>query len=180
MSMMGIDGLNYAILEKRIESSSQILNHVNKFIIESLKQDLDTTKNRDGMDTAICIFEKDLSSVRYSGANRPLWLIRDQELIQYSPDKMSIGGNNYSDYEFTEVTIPLQKGDSIYLFSDGYPDQFGGERNKKFMTKNLKQLLLQITHLSSKEQEEALQSNLQSWKGALPQIDDIILVGIKL
>ncbi len=181
MSMMGIDGLNYAILEKRIESSSQILNHVNKFIIESLKQDsADTIKNKDGMDTAICIFEKDLSSVKYAGANRPLWLIRDKELIQYSPDKMSIGGNNYSDYEFTEITIPLQKGDSVYLFSDGYPDQFGGERNKKFMTKNLKQLLLEITHLSAKEQEAILQTSLQNWKGAFPQIDDIILVGIKL
>lgn len=180
MSMMGIDGLNYAILEKRIESSSQILNHVNKFIIESLKQDLATVKNKDGMDTAICIFEKDLSSVRYAGANRPLWLIRDKELIQYSPDKMSIGGNNYSDYEFNEITIPLQKGDSVYLFSDGYPDQFGGERNKKFMTKNLKQLLLEITHLSAKEQEAILQTSLQNWKGSFPQIDDIILVGIKL
>lgn len=180
MSMMGIDGLNYAILEKRIESSSQILNHVNKFIIESLKQDLDTVKNKDGMDTAICIFEKDLSSVKYAGANRPLWLIRDQELIQYSPDKMSIGGNNYSDYEFTEITIPLQKGDSIYLFSDGYPDQFGGERNKKFMTKNLKQLLLEVNHLSANEQEAILQSSLQNWRGSFPQIDDIILVGIKL
>ncbi|MNK00333.1 Stage II sporulation protein E (SpoIIE) [compost metagenome] len=178
MSMMGIDGLNYAILEKRIESSSHILNHVNKFIIESLKQE--TVKNKDGMDTAICIFEKDLSSVKYAGANRPLWLIRDKELIQYSPDKMSIGGNNYADYEFTETTIPLQKGDSIYLFSDGYPDQFGGERNKKFMTKNLKQLLLEITHLSAKEQEAILQTSLQNWKGSFPQIDDIILVGIKL
>jgi serine phosphatase RsbU (regulator of sigma subunit) len=180
MSMMGIDGLNYAILEKRIESSSQILNHVNKFIIESLKQDHGMGKNRDGMDTAICIFEKDLSSVKYSGANRPLWLIRNKELIQYSPDKMSIGGNNYSDYEFNEITIPLQKGDSVYLFSDGYPDQFGGERNKKFMTKNLKQLLLEITHLSAKEQEAILQTSLQNWKGSFPQIDDIILVGIKL
>lgn len=180
MSMMGIDGLNYAILEKRIESSSQILNHVNKFIIESLKQDLETVKNKDGMDTAICIFEKDLSSVKYAGANRPLWLIRNKELIQYAPDKMSIGGNNYSDYEFNEITIPLQKGDSIYLFSDGYPDQFGGDRNKKFMTKNLKQLLLEITHLSAKEQEAILQSSLQNWKGSFPQIDDIILVGIKL
>ncbi len=180
MSMMGIDGLNYAILEKRIESSSQILNHVNKFIIESLKQDLATVKSKDGMDTAICIFEKDLSSVKYAGANRPLWLIRNKELIQYSPDKMSIGGNNYSDYEFNEMTIPLQKGDSVYLFSDGYPDQFGGERNKKFMTKNLKQLLLEITHLSAREQESILQKSLQNWKGSLPQIDDIILVGIKL
>lgn len=132
------------------------------------------------MDTAICIFEKDLSSVKYAGANRPLWLIRDKELIQYSPDKMSIGGNNYSDYEFNEMTIPLQKGDSVYLFSDGYPDQFGGERNKKFMTKNLKRLLLEITHLSAREQESILQKNLQNWKGSLPQIDDIILVGIKL
>lgn len=180
MSMMGIDGLNYAILEKRIESSSQILNHVNKFIIESLKQDLATVKNKDGMDTAICIFEKDLSTVKYAGANRPLWLIRDKELIQYSPDKMSIGGNNYSNYEFNEITIPLQKGDSIYLFSDGYPDQFGGERNKKFMTKNLKQLLLEITHLSAREQEAILQKSLHNWKGSFPQIDDIILVGIKL
>lgn len=180
MSMMGIDGLNYAILEKRIESPAQILNHVNKFIIESLKQDSETVRSKDGMDTAICIFEQDLSSVKYAGANRPLWLIRDKELIQYSPDKMSIGGNNYSDYAFNEITIPLQKGDSIYLFSDGYPDQFGGERNKKFMTKNLKQLLLQITHLSAPEQEAILQSSLHNWKGSFPQIDDIILVGIKL
>ena len=180
MSMMGIDGLNYAILEKRIESSSQILNHVNKFIIDSLKQDHGIGKNKDGMDTAICIFEKDLSSVKYAGANRPLWLIRNKELIQYSPDKMSIGGNNYSDFEFNEITIPLQKGDSVYLFSDGYPDQFGGEYNKKFMTKNLKQLLLEITHLSAKEQEAILQTSLKNWKGAFPQIDDIILVGIKL
>ncbi|AEA43320.1 tetratricopeptide repeat protein [Fluviicola taffensis] len=180
MSMMGIDGLNYAILEKRIESSSHILNHVNKFIIESLKQDLDTVKSKDGMDTAICIFEKDLSSVKYSGANRPLWIIRNNELLSFSPDKMSIGGNNYANYNFNEVDIPLQKGDSLYLFSDGYPDQFGGEKNKKFMTKNLKQLLLDINQLPAQEQETILHQKLNEWKGDFSQIDDIIIVGIKI
>jgi serine phosphatase RsbU (regulator of sigma subunit) len=180
MSMMGIDGLNYAILEKRIESPSHILNHVNKFIIESLKQDLETVKNKDGMDTAICIFEKDLSSVKYSGANRPLWIVRNHELMSFSPDKMSIGGNNYADFVFNEVDIPLQKGDSLYLFSDGYQDQFGGKKNKKFMTKNLKQLLLDIHQLPAQEQETILHAKLNEWKGSFSQIDDIIIVGIKI
>lgn len=180
MSMMGIDALNYAILEKHIESPSLILDHVNKFINKSLIQNSNMARSRDGMDAAICIFEPDLSRVKFAGANRPLWIVRDQELIQFLPDKMSIGGNSNSDFEFHEFDIPLKKGDSLFLFSDGFPDQFGGENNKKFMTKNLKKLLIEIAHLPPNEQEVKLYNTLQEWKGAFPQIDDIIIVGINV
>lgn len=180
MSMMGIDGLNYTILEKHIESPAKILTHVNKFIIDSLKQNSGSSRSKDGMDAVVCVFNEDMSGCWMAGANRPMWLVRQGELMTFLPDKMAIGGYTSHDFIFQEQYVTLQKGDCIYLFSDGYPDQFGGEQNKKFMTKNLKQLFAEIAHLSDETQQSILHTKLQEWKGDIPQIDDIIVVGIKV
>lgn len=180
MSMIGMDALNYAILEKDLETPAQILNSANKFISSSLKQTSESSHSRDGMDAAICVFDENLTQVKYAGANRPLWIVRNQELLQFLPNKISIGGHSETNFAFQEQEISLHAGDSLFLFSDGYADQFGGKKNKKFLTKNLKNLLVQIADLPASEQQSILHTTLKEWKGEFPQIDDILIVGVKI
>lgn len=180
MSMMGIDGLNYAILEKRIDQPSKVLTLVNRFIKDSLNQDHNEARSKDGMDVALCTFDANFTSLTYAGANRPLWIHRNDSILEFKPHKISIGGNHLKQFDFTDETIELQKGDMIYLFSDGFADQFGGEKSKKFMSKQLKQLLTSIGTLSCANQETELMDQFNAWKGHLSQVDDVVLVGIRI
>lgn len=180
MSMMGIDGFNYAILEKRIDRPGEILTLVNRFIKDSLNQDHDAALSKDGMDVALCTFNADFSTVQYAGANRPLWINRNGEILDFKAQKLSIGGNHHGNYTFTDESIALQKGDLIYLFSDGYVDQFGGIKGKKFMSKQLKDALSKLSDLSCEQQEKELLRLFHEWKGNLAQVDDVVLVGIRV
>lgn len=180
MSMMGIDGFNYAILERAIYNSGDILTHVNQFIKDSLNQEHESTKSKDGMDAAIISLNPEKTELTYSGANRPMYLIRNEELIEFKPNKLSIGGNHLSEYQFSSEKIATTTGDCIYLFSDGYADQFGGENGKKFMTKQLKELLLSIHKKPMSEQEKLIQSTFEKWKINQAQVDDVLVVGIKI
>lgn len=180
MSMMGIDGFNYAILERAIYNSGDILTHVNRFIKDSLNQEHESTKSKDGMDAAIISLNPEKTELTYSGANRPMYLIRNEELIEFKPNKLSIGGNHLSEYQFSSEKIATSKGDCIYLFSDGYADQFGGENGKKFMTKQLKELLLSIHKKPMSEQEKLIQRTFEKWKIKQAQVDDVLVVGIKI
>jgi serine phosphatase RsbU (regulator of sigma subunit) len=180
MSMMGIDGFNYAILEKRIDRPGEILTLVNRFIKDSLNQDHDAALSKDGMDVALCTFSADFSAVHYAGANRPLWINRNGEILEFKAQKLSIGGNHHGNYTFSDETISLQKGDLIYLFSDGYVDQFGGIKGKKFMSKQLKDALSKLSDLSCEQQEKELLRLFHEWKGNLAQVDDVVLVGIRV
>ena len=192
MSMIGNNILNQIVNEKEITSPSEILNHLHKNIRKALKQD-EQGETKDGMDISLVTFISE-TEIEYAGAQRPLWIIRkidneevtidndlQQQLIEIKPDKISIGGlQSENERKFTEHKISLQKGDCVYLFSDGVVDQFGGSDGKKFMTKNFKQLLLTVHTKSLMEQEALLNRAIADWKGNRDQIDDILLIGIRV
>ncbi len=179
MSMIGTSLLNQIINEKGITEPSQILEKLNEGIVNALKQR--ESESNDGMDISLCTIDLDKNKLKFSGANRPLWLLRNNEMMVYKPNKFPIGGLQvYHTEAFTQHEIDLLKGDAIYIFSDGFSDQFGGEKGKKLMTKKFKDELLQIQHLNMKEQENYLLGLFNKWKGNFEQVDDILIIGIKI
>jgi serine phosphatase RsbU (regulator of sigma subunit) len=179
MSMIGSSLFNQIINEKNVTTPSLILDDLNEGVIRSLKQR--DSESNDGMDIALCSFDLDAGIVEYSGANRPLWLIRDNNIITYQANKFPIGGLQIlHDDKFTNHVIKLEANDSIYIFSDGFADQFGGEFGKKFMTKHFKKVLLSIQHLSMPEQNNYLKNLFQEWKGNNEQVDDVLVIGIRI
>jgi serine phosphatase RsbU (regulator of sigma subunit) len=179
MSMIGTALLNQIVNEKDITEPSEILTQLNDGIVTSLKQR--ESEMNEGMDIALCTINNKSKTLQYSGANRPLWIIRNNEFQYYKPNKLPIGGQQYNKTDgFMQHNITLEQGDSIYLFSDGYVDQFGGDLGKKFMTKKFRELLLSIQHLSMNEQKEYLLNTLIKWQGKHDQVDDILVIGIKI
>ena len=180
MSIIGIDKIVQAIFEKKISTPGMILSFLNTQIKLVLKQHSDASKQMDGMDLALLKFNKTLTEVEFSGANRSLIIIRDKSIIEYKADKMAIAGFTSNEQQFTSTKVTLHKNDSIFIFTDGYADQFGGDTGKKFMSKNLKDLLVSISELSSKEQEEKVATAFRDWKKAYEQVDDVLMIGIKI
>jgi len=179
MSMIGNSLLNEIILTKKITSPSAILSSLNRSIFKVLKQN--TSESRDGMDMALCMIDPKTNTLTYAGANRELLLIRNSELIEYKPTKNAIGGFTDSDTVFKETVIEIQANDLYYMTTDGYADQFGGEKGKKLMTKNFKDFLLQIHTLPMPTQQEELDKKIINWMGKEhAQVDDILVIGIKL
>jgi serine phosphatase RsbU (regulator of sigma subunit)/lipopolysaccharide biosynthesis regulator YciM len=180
MSMVGSDKLNAAVIEKHITDPASILHEVNISVKRALKQNTSESKSRDGMDMALCSFDLSNNVLEYAGANRPLVHIRNGELKEIAPTKASIGGHTADTQEFVSHTVELEENDTFYIFSDGYADQFGGSAGKKFMTKKLKQTLLSIQGKPMKEQEKLLHNILLDWKGSHEQVDDILVIGIRV
>lgn len=147
-------------------------------IKKALKQ-VGDAEEYESMDMALCTLHPDKNLLQFSGAYRPLYLIREGELIQYRGDKFSVGGHS-AKKKFNNHEIPLKKGDTFYIFSDGLPDQFGGEKGKKFMVKRFKQTLLDMQHMSMEKQHDHLKKTLDDWKGDEEQVDDIIVIGIRV
>jgi serine phosphatase RsbU (regulator of sigma subunit) len=180
MSMISIDKLNQSLIDKKIDLPSKILSNVNNSIKNALKQNNVHAGSKDGMDIALCSYDKRSMTLNYAGANRPVWIIRNNDLIEQKPDKLSIAGYTEYDQQYTNRTIQLEKGDSVYVFTDGIVDQFGGPDGKKFMSKRLKELLIEITKKPMAEQEIMLKSAIENWQGKLEQIDDILVLGMKI
>lgn len=179
MSMLGMSLLNQLVNGKQITVPGTLLDLLHEAVVEALNQ-VENHSN-EGMDISICCFEEKTNTLHYAGANRPLWLMRNGELIIYQADKLPIGGIQiHSRNKFSTVTINLQKGDRIYLFTDGYADQFGGEFGKKLMTKKLKELISGPNHHSMKEQGELLHNFFHEWKGNYEQVDDVLMMGIEI
>jgi len=178
MSMIGNSLLNEIILTQKIISPSDILSNLNQSIIKVLKQS--TTESRDGMDIAVCKINLLNNTLTYAGANRELLLIRDSSLIVFKPTKSAIGGLTDANTIFNETVLEFQRNDVFYMSTDGYADQFGGEKGKKLMTKNFKEFLVSIHHLSIKDQQIELDLKLKNWMGTYDQVDDVLVVGIKL
>ena len=179
MSMIGSSLLNQIINERGIDQPALILNQLNSSVIESLKQSVN--ESNDGMDVSICSFDLARTELQYAGANRPLWLVRDKEVMIFRPDKFPIGGLQMArDRTFNNFTIPLQKKDTIYIFTDGYADQFGGENGKKMMTAKFKEILLSIQGLNMREQEKYLKEYFDTWKGKNEQVDDVLVIGVRV
>ncbi len=179
MSMLGMSLLNQLVNGKLITVPGMLLDLLHVAVVEALNQVENHTN--EGMDIAICCFEEKANILHYAGANRPLWLMRNGELIIYQADKLPIGGVQiHSRTKFTTHSINLQKGDRIYLFTDGYADQFGGELGKKLMTKKLKELIANRENHAMSKQGETLHNFFHEWKGNYEQVDDVLMMGIEI
>jgi serine phosphatase RsbU (regulator of sigma subunit) len=189
MSMVATDMLNEALVHtKKVD---EILALTNRSIRVALKQSNDDESTRDGMDIALCCFDDKTNVVQFAGAYRPLWLIRfcpaeqneapknGSQLMEYKATKAAIGGLTEDDQTFQLNEIQLQKGDTIYLSSDGYADQFSPS-DKKLMTKRFKEILLSIQHLSMSEQEKYLAKFITDWQGNMEQTDDVLVIGVRV
>jgi serine phosphatase RsbU (regulator of sigma subunit) len=136
---------------------------------------------KDGMDIALLVMDQEKKHLHYAGAHRPLYLVRDKKLSEFGATKLPIGGFNYGENKyFDQKQIDFKPGDQYYIFSDGYADQFGGDKGKKFMLKNFKNLLISISDLSMDKQEESLREAYNKWKGNLDQVDDALVIGIRI
>lgn len=175
--------LNISSLEKAIETNTQpnkILFETRKIIINRLKKDGSKEGGKDGMDASLLVLNPEKNKLTFASAHNPVILIRQQEIIEFKGDKMPVGKHDRDNEPFTLQEIDLIKGDIIYILTDGFPDQFGGEKSKKYMIKNLKNYFLSIAHLPMKEQEKKLAIELENWKGSNEQIDDICIIGVKI
>ncbi len=177
MSMLGIAFMDEIMGLNKQMSSDEILNMLRQNVILSLRQMEKESESKDGMDITLVIVDWDKKEIEYSGANNPLYLVRNNYLIEYKADKMPIGVHIKKD-PFSIQRIPFSLGDSIYMFSDGYADQFGGPDGKKFKYKTLKELIVKISNKPMSEQGIILNTTIEEWKGEMPQLDDIIISGI--
>lgn len=179
MSMIGVNNLNQIILENKETNPSKILSQLNVAIKKVLRQDDVGSKSRDGMDISICSFDTKKKTVQYAGAFRPLIYIRNNELVELKGSRNPIGGNAPSDFIYELNEIEIKEGDVFYMFSDGYPDQFGGIKGKKFMNKRLKQLFVENHKKSPQEQRKILKEEFYKWMGNEEQIDDILVMCVQ-
>jgi serine phosphatase RsbU (regulator of sigma subunit) len=178
MSMLGVTMLNEIVNEKHIMIPDQIVENLRQGVIKSLKQVVDEDTVKDGMDIAVCTVDFKQNVLWYTGANSPLYLVRDGELVHYRADKMP-ASIHYRMLPFTLHKIDLKKGDSFYIFSDGYADQFGGPDQKKFMSGKLKEKLIEISDKPMLEQGEILNKTWEDWRADNPQVDDVTLIGVR-
>ena len=183
MSMLGISFLNEIVQRREITRADQVLNELRNHIKHALRQRGQPDESKDGMDMALCVIDKKNNMIQYAGANNPLYLIRDvegtPELTEIKADRMPLGYYQGKDVSFTNHDIHLETGDALYIFSDGYIDQKGGKGNKKFMSKNFKNLLLNIYDQPMFEQEKVLDRTLRDWMGNQNQMDDILVIGVR-
>ncbi len=182
MSIVGHSKLDQIVGEQGLTKPSDILNELNKNVSATLRQsNIENSEVKDGMDISLCSFNRKTNVMDYAGAYNPLWLIRKGELIEYKADKFPIGNLKAGENKkFTNHSIPLQEGDTLYIFSDGFADQFGGPNGKKLKYSVFKQLLLDNQHLSMDEQGELLHKTIEEWRGSLEQVDDILVIGTRL
>lgn len=182
MSIVGHSKLDQIVGEQGITTPSAILNELNKSVSDTLRQSYTEDNSvKDGMDIALCAFNRKTNILEYAGAYNPLWLIRNGELIEYKADKFPIGNLKAGENKkFTNHSIQLTPGDTLYIYSDGFADQFGGADGKKFKYSAFKKLLLENQHLSMEEQGELLNTTIENWRGTLEQVDDILVIGTRL
>lgn len=183
MSMLGVNQFNSIVKQGREWKPNLILQQLHEKVVSVLNQNKDKDQVNDGMDLSLVTIDEANGKLYYSGANNPLLLLRkgSEELEVFKADKQPIGGASEGELRsFTNNELDFAKGDQIFLFSDGYPDQFGGPKGKKFMMKRFKKLLLDTHHLPKMEQKTVLESTIKSWMGAEEQVDDILVIGITL
>ena len=180
ISMLGNVLLNDIIERLNVQDPAKILKLLHKRIVKILKQDQYGSNSHDGMDIAFCMIDKVLPVLYFSGALRPLIIIRNEQVIKLDPDPNSIGGIKRGEKKFTCRKIIYQPGDVFYIFSDGYADQFGGDRDKKYMSKRFLEYLKGISHLNFDQQKKQLHEEFESWKGEREQTDDVMVIGFKL
>ena len=180
MSMIGNTLLNEIVNEQGVEKPDEILNHLKQGVIHALQQSDAMGMQQDGMEIGLCVFDKKKNILSFSGAYNSLFHFRNGIFTEYAGDKQTIGFERGKNDPFTKHIIEVEKGDSIYIFSDGFPDQKGGINGKKYYYKPFQQLLVSIHHLPMKEQEAILNRTLIEWQGDIEQIDDILVIGVRI
>ncbi|HQG63590.1 MAG TPA: SpoIIE family protein phosphatase [Bacteroidales bacterium] len=179
MSVIGLDIIDKTINEENIEKPSRILAIMNKGLEKTFSREKNIgTIIRDGMDIGLCVIDRKQKRFEYAGAFFPLYLVRDDMLIEVKGDKYIIGMNPEG-IEYTNHEVDLKEDDIIYIFSDGYVDQFGGQENKKFMYRRFRYLLLKIHSLPFEDQKAILEENITTWMSGNSQVDDIMVIGFK-
>ncbi len=180
MSMIGSTLLQDIVSRKRISKPSEILKLLDNQIFATLNQNVELGVSNDGMDMVICEFNPHTRHIRFASAMRPVIIIIQGESYYIKGNRLSVGGESVSEKFFDDQEYYLNEGDTIYLFSDGLPDQFGGVDGKKFKIARLKRLIEQVSKLPMKEQKEAVSKYFFKWKGEHDQVDDILLMGVKV
>ena len=179
-SMIGSMLLNEIFNVKKIYQPNEVLTELNRLVKLTLRQDSQSLTN-DGMDIAFCTINYQLNELLYAGANRPLYIINSQgEFKEYKPTKMSVGGQVHLIQQYDLHKIQLQKGDTVVLSTDGYADQFGGEKEKKMTSKAFRTLLTQNYQLEAKELKQVIENNYNTWKGKYDQTDDVLVFILKV
>lgn len=179
MSMMGNNFLSSIVETEGKTNPAEILQEMNKRTKASLQNKEASVTANDGMDLALCSIDFINNTLYYSGAYRPLVFIRNGQLNELKADKHSIGGISELDTAFTLHELNIQKGDTFYIYSDGYADQFGGYKNRKYMAGKLKEFLLEISSKEMSEQQQLLSKNHFNWRGDNEQVDDLLVIGFR-
>jgi serine phosphatase RsbU (regulator of sigma subunit) len=164
---------------------STIMDKMSKGVVKTLHAkgggEDSSQQTKDGMDMSLCVLNHDTLELNYAGAFNPLYLVRDGELIQYKADKFPVGFRGEDEIRnFSNNSIQLKKGDTFYIFSDGYADQFGGPKGKKFMAGNFRELLMNASKKPILQQKEYLNETLENWRGELEQVDDVLVIGVHI
>ena len=184
MSMLGVSLLNEIINEHDLTEPALILSRLRKKVITALRQKGLSGEQQDGMDMTICVIDKEQMTLQYAAANHAFYIVRKKEsgfeLEEFNGDKQPVGIFGSDLKPFKQYSIDLKPNDVVYTFTDGYADQFGGPKGKKFKYKQLKELLVSIQHLDLVEQEDIVKEQFTNWKGNLEQVDDVCLIGIRV
>jgi serine phosphatase RsbU (regulator of sigma subunit) len=180
MSMIGHNLLNQIISENGITEPDLILNALHQGVQAALKQGTNVVDTSDGMDVALCTIDTETNEVKYAGAYRPLFIVNGSNFEKIEADKNPIGGSQLDpDRKFTCHRYIAKAGDTLYMASDGYADQFGGEKGKKFMVKRFNELLLSMQDQNMQEQAQILENTFNKWRGNYQQVDDILVIGLR-
>ncbi len=178
VSIVGNNGLVRTVNEFKLQQPNLILDKLRELVVEAFKAQGERDV-KDGMDLALVSLDQKTNKLMYSGANNPLLIIRGKKIIEVKADKQPIGDFERS-FPFTNHEIQLEKDDCIYIFSDGYVDQFGGKKGKKLKSRNFRELLLKISHLPMNDQLSALSLHFDEWKGDFEQLDDVCVFGVRV
>jgi serine phosphatase RsbU (regulator of sigma subunit) len=180
MSTMGISTLNEILANKRDLQANIVLNLLREKTKTALHQTGKAGEAADGMDIAFCVLNKNRKILQFSGAFNPLLIVQDGELKEYKADRMPIGIHYGEEKSFTNFVISVSRGDTLYIFSDGFTSQFGGPGGSRFKTSNLKKLLQEIYYRPMVEQRNILENEFARWKGTEAQVDDITIIGVRI
>lgn len=180
MSMLNIASLNEIQNHTFISSPARVLDHSRKRIIEHLNNHEYETETHDGMDAVVLCIDKDFRNLRYAAANNSVWLVREGEVSQLKGDKMSVGKDWKFSQPFSENSITLQKNDMLFLSTDGFTDQFGGTRGKKYMIRRFRELMQSMAHLPMNEINQRLATHFDEWKGEHEQTDDVLVFALRV
>lgn len=180
MSILGISFLNQITDRYECNSASMVLNLMREYVMKALQQTGREHEQKDGIDMSFCIIDKDTDQLQFAGAFNPIYIVQNNgNMIEINGDKMPIGVAPEEERSFTNHQIELSKGDMIYLFSDGFVDQFGGPSGKKFKYRPFRELLKSISRQPVEEQSAILTTSFFNWKDKLPQLDDVLVFGFR-